>query len=321
MSALPENGGMPGGWNDSDWNSILYAISEKECTPFLGAGAAAGILPLGGELAADWAREYGYPFGRDRRNLIRVAQYVAVEQGDEVLRRQIRSKFAWRPRGKYLHDRVWPIFSNTNEPHTVLASLDLPIYITTNYDTYMYRALKYLNKKPRLEICQWYKTKRETGKQVVGDVAPRREPTPQRPLVYHLHGHFSKPASMVLTEDDYIDFLINVSKNEEAAIPTNIRAAFRNTDFLFVGYSLEDISFRFLFRKLAEDMRGRKTIRHVSVQLQPRQYETPDSVRRRAQRQLSYLQEHFKTREVKVFWGRADEFTRELRRRWKAFPR
>ncbi len=327
MSALPSTGGSPGGWRNADWNSILYAIHHKNCTPFLGAGAAAGILPLGGQLAADWAREYEFPFYRERKNLMRVAQYVSVDQDNDVLRRQIWHKLAWEPKALRVYgrkwpvgrDRVWPIFSNPDEPHRVLASLDLPLYITTNYDSYMYLALKHLGKGARREICQWYKgEERETGKRVVGGSGTSRpEPTPENPLVYHLHGHFGKPESMVLTEDDYIDFLINVSKYE--VIPKEIEVALERTAFLFVGYSLEDINFRFLFRKLAERMRGGTNVRHVSVQLQPRQYETPEKLRLRARKQLEYLQKHFRTREVKVYWGPADEFARELRRRWEDF--
>jgi len=317
MNTLPESTGQLGGWTDSDWNSILYPIYEGTCTPFLGAGAAAGILPLGGQLAADWAREYEYPFRRGRKNLIRVAQYVSVKQGSHVLRQQIRSMFAWRPRGKYLHDRVWPIFSNEDEPHRVLASLNLPVYITTNYDTYMTLALRHVDKKPRREVCQWYNaTRRARAKR---GAAGLPAPSAERPLVYHLHGHFSIPESMVLTEDDYIDFLTNVSNEKLQVIPPYIQKLFPTTTFLFVGYSLEDINFRFLFRKLAEQMGPQKYFSHISVQLQPQQFETPEKLRQRAQRQLAYLQEQFSKREVKVFWGTAEDFARELRRRWEDF--
>jgi hypothetical protein len=321
MSALPESTGHVGGWKDADWNLILQAIRAGTCTPFLGAGAAAGLLPLGGQLAAQWAREYEYPFRRGRKNLIRVAQYVSVEQGDIMLRNQVRDMFAWRHRGKHMHDRVWPIFSNPDEPHRVLAELNLPLYITTNYDSYMYLALKHQGKRPRREICRWYnatlreRNKREPG----GEAAGWPLPTPRRPLVYHLHGHFGVPESMVLTEDDYIEFLTNVSKDKLEVIPSYIQSAFATTTFLFVGYSLEDINFRFLFRALAEQPRIRSSFRHISVQLQPRQFEEPDKLRQRAQRQLTYLQQDFRAREVKVFWGTADEFARELRRRLEGF--
>ena len=33
-------------WLDDDWQGLLYAIKYKTCTPVLGAGACAGVLPL-----------------------------------------------------------------------------------------------------------------------------------------------------------------------------------------------------------------------------------------------------------------------------------
>ena len=37
------------------------------------------------------------------------------------------------------------------------------------------------------------------------------KPSPQTPVVYHLHGHRSVIDSLVLTEDDYLDYLVNMS--------------------------------------------------------------------------------------------------------------
>jgi len=52
------------------WDILLERIQEKKCTPFLGAGACAGALPLGGELARDLADAQDYPFA-DRSDLLR----------------------------------------------------------------------------------------------------------------------------------------------------------------------------------------------------------------------------------------------------------
>ncbi len=60
-----------------NWNLLLSRIESGNCTPFLGAGAAAGTLPLGGDIAQRWADEYGYPLP-DGGDLARVAQFIAV---------------------------------------------------------------------------------------------------------------------------------------------------------------------------------------------------------------------------------------------------
>jgi hypothetical protein len=40
-------------------------------------------------------------------------------------------------------------------PLTVLAELPLPVYMTTNYDSFMFEALCFKGKDPRLELCRW----------------------------------------------------------------------------------------------------------------------------------------------------------------------
>jgi hypothetical protein len=49
-------------------------------------------------------------------------------------------------------------------------------------------------------------------------------PSPANPLAYHVHGHSQNPSSLVLTEDDYIDFLVNISGDEYGLPPIIQRA-------------------------------------------------------------------------------------------------
>jgi hypothetical protein len=63
---------------EKTWEILLERIREKKCTPFLGAGACAGALPLGGELSRELADAKDYPF-QDRADLLRVAQFIAVK--------------------------------------------------------------------------------------------------------------------------------------------------------------------------------------------------------------------------------------------------
>ncbi len=44
-------------------------------------------------------------------------------------------------------------------------------------------------------------------------------PDDQRPLVYHLFGHLARRRSLVLTEDDYFDFLIGVTRDKDLVPP------------------------------------------------------------------------------------------------------
>ena len=131
-----------------------------------------------------------------------------------------------------------PDFSQkyANIPHSVLADLSLPIYITTNYDKFMEEALITRGRQPDSEYCRWNEVLEFAGDSLFKN--PQYKPTEDKPLVYHLHGIIDEPQSMVLTERDYIDFVINLTIDENL-IPTVIRKALAMTSLLFIGYSLD----------------------------------------------------------------------------------
>lgn len=295
------------GWDDRDWDGLLHAIRYKQCTPFLGAGACFPVLPLGRDLSEAWAREYDYPFS-DRDNLVRVAQFVAVKSGPDTPKYKILREF---------EKRGSPNFDDPDEIHRVVADLQLPVYITTNYDSFMVEALKRgpPARDPMQEVCEWFLAGKSRKRK-----KPLPEPTPERPLVFHLHGTLKDLKSMVLTEDDYLDFLMYVSE-EPDLLPPRIQQALSDTSLLFLGYSLQDMNFKVLFRKIAAFMRLNQSARHVSVQLAPGGAggASEDEQRALAAKQRDYLRRHFDLQKVKIYWGTCRTFATELRKRWDAF--
>ena len=302
---------MGNGLTDADWNLLLSRIAKKECTPFIGAGACAGTLPVAWELAREWATEHDYPLA-DRDNLARVAQFLAIEQDAMYPKELLGQKF----------ERLEPPdFDALDEPHRALADLNLPIYITTNYDGFMLDALRSRQKDPLRELCVWNDIIEE---QHPSQLDAGFKPTPAAPVVYHLHGHYEFPQSMVLTEDDYLAFLVRISTdNSVRLLPSAIRNALASTSLLFVGYSLSDWNFRVLFRGLVGSL-GRTLARaSVAVQLSPSTGEdttgsdaASDERRLRAQRYLNGYFEQIQTIKVRLYWGDARDFSRELSERW-----
>ena len=69
---------MDHGFDDIAWQLLIDRIDADKCTPFLGAGMSAGAIPLGAEIAREWAEKYGYPLA-DNSNLSSVAQFLAVQ--------------------------------------------------------------------------------------------------------------------------------------------------------------------------------------------------------------------------------------------------
>jgi hypothetical protein len=292
-------------WSEQDWRGILLAIHNGKCTPFLGAGACFGILPLASDIANEWARDHDFPLD-DPGDLARVAQFIAVKHGSMVPKWEIQQRF----------ERIAPPdFMKTVDPHAVLADLPLPLYITTNYDDFMVRALRNRNKKPKQELCRWNKAVKEEPS--VFDYEPVFTPSPDEPVVFHLHGHTGVPESLVLTEDDYLDFLMNISKDQNL-IPPRIQRAFRETSLLFLGYQLADWNFRVLFRNLAGYLEKSVSQVHVSVQLVPGGDKSPGERKEKAR---DYLDSYFREKNVRVYWGKCENFVCELKKRWEAFQR
>jgi SIR2-like domain len=279
----------------SEWQRLLARILDGKCTPFLGAGACVGTLPLGGDVARRWAEEEGYPL-EDESDLARVAQFVSVN-GDPMWPKE---KICTELRGVGPPD-----FDRPGEPHAVLAELPIPLYVTTNYDDFMLQALRRAGKQPVREVCRWNDFLRETPSVFDADGFV---PTVDAPLVYHLHGTLDMPESIVLTEDDYLDFLVAVSRREDV-LPARIQGALASTSLLFLGYRLADSNFRVLHRGLlAASPPGLRRV-SIAVQLPPGDSESA----------RTYLARYFIAMSVSVYWGDVAEFAETLRDRWAAF--
>ncbi len=296
---------MPKKLEDKDWNLILERIKVGKCTPFLGAGACSGTLPLGSMVAQDWAQKHGYPL-EDCKDLIRVAQFLAVEVDPMFPKEDLLNQFE-----KKLQQDGLPNLMDKEEPHSVLADLPLSVYMTTNYDDFMVRALKARNKEPKRELCKWNKYIKDYPS--VWDDEHGYDPTPEKPIVFHLHGHNEVPESIVLTEDDYLDFLVNISRDQEL-LPPRIQRALTGTSLLFIGYNLADWNFRVLFRGLIVSTERSLRRMSISVQLPPAGLDSSDS---KWQKVRKYLDEYFERIDIKVYWGTAQEFIKELRQRWE----
>jgi hypothetical protein len=288
------------------WESLLPRIRAGKCTPFLGAGINHGILPGGSDIAKELARKFDYPL-KDRSDLARVTQFLAVTRDpmfpkDRILELLEEKLEKWQ-KTVTLPD----FFRAPDEPLGVLADLPLPIYMTTNYDNLMVKALDARQKDPRRELCRWNKYVKE--KPSVFDSASGFEPTSANPVVFHLHGHDEVPESLVLTEDDYLNFLVNISRQQDL-LPPRIQEALAGTSLLFIGYRLADWDFRVLFRGLVDSMESSLRRISVAVQLPPEDL-----------KQQEYLVDYFGNIKVEVYWGTAKEFAAELRDRWSEFAK
>jgi len=289
----------------AQWKALASSIKSGQCTPFLGAGACVPTLPTGTELSRALAAEFGYPL-TDKDDLSRVVQFMALDARDAVFPKQeILKRFS---------TCGYPNFSG-NEPHHVLASMPLPVYLTTNYDDFMVKALEASQRKPHRDFCRWKPDL--AGHPSIWQADPGYRPSPDQPIVYHLHGCNMLADSMVATEDDYIEFIYNIAKSGSMTktvdrswemLPPAIMTSISNHCLMFIGYRLLDWNFRIIFRWLVLSLRRTQTRLKISVQLSPTSDQHSD------EKAQAYLRDYFHhVFDVTVFWGTADQFVSELR--------
>lgn len=282
-----------------DWNVLLQRVHDGKCTPFLGAGACYGFLPTGSVIAEKWAKEFDYP-NPDHSDLAQVAQFVAVKHKDAIFPKDLLLRTWFR-------SIVPPDLTKNNEPHSILAGLPFPVFITTNYDDTLARALLVKDKEPMTDVCRWNSFLQGTHLNISYRV-DEEEPTEERPSIFYLHGHMDESQSIVLTEDDYFDFLVNISR-DESLIPARIQESLAYTSLLFIGYSLKDWDFRVLFRGLVTQKE--KSLRRLSIAVQLSETDAPEY--------RTYMNQYFDEMNIKVYWGTAREFATELYQRWSEF--
>lgn len=131
-------------------------------------------------------------------------------------------------------------------PLLLLADFPLPIYLTTSYHNFLEMALRRAGKSPHTEICRWHQGLESIASVFAGDYEPSKE----EPLVYHLHGFDEYPESLVLTEDNYLEFLVAISEYRgkgDDRIASRVRMAMADSALLLLGYSLRSWDFRTLF--------------------------------------------------------------------------
>ena len=146
------------------------------------------------------------------------------------------------------------------------------------------------------------------------------KPDVKFPLVYHIYGDIDTPESMVLTERDYFEFVINLNKSDEKdTIPPIIRQELNESVLLFIGYTLEDINFRAIFQGFLSFMSSiDRKYRKPSIAVQ-----IPPIISKENQAKMQkYLEQYTRHMfDVRIFWGETIEFITELERKWNEFKK
>lgn len=136
---------------------------------------------------------------------------------------------------------------------------------------------------------------------------------PDNPVVFRLFGNFDDIDSIVLTEDDYFQYLTHWTLSRRFL--SGLSSKLTNANLLLLGFGLDDWDFRVLFRSI-QTMEGSVNnyrLAHVAVQLNP-ESETfePEVVQQ-------YLEDYLGRSNYSIHWGTSAEFLKDLSERWQLY--
>lgn len=194
-----------------------------------------------------------------------------------------------------------PALNRIDDPLLILANLPFKVIFTTSPYTFAEDALRRAGKQPRTEVCRWRKDLFDTIPTAIDD---HYEPSAQAPLVYHLLGLDRYADSLVLTEDDFLEYLVNVCQGQgnhaTDVVPALVRKALAD-DLVVLGFSLDSWAFRVLYAGLVKP-NARQDERGVCNIILP---DHPD--------ERAFLEDYM-AREVKfeVFWGDVRAYAEKL---------
>jgi hypothetical protein len=321
------------GDNNKTWASLESSQKTGRFTPVLGPGMTDEILGSRQGIADRWAKRWQMPImAHNRENFAKVTQYLRVEQKApgavttrmaEYLQEEIYERIktaqsipddpfhgldpvpdtsaAIMEAGRRLLER------DPGDAYRVVAAMPVPLFVTTNWTLLLEQALR--ARTPAKEPTTMYFPWNDRADWPAPSVP--ETPTREKPLVYHLFGRIDDPDSLVLTEDDYFEWLTAwVAKR--AIVPDVVGKQLTNRSLLFLGYHLDDWEFRVVFHCIKSFPASAALLPrniHVGVQLSPGGHEVePEAAQ-------DYLESYFNTDNVGIYWGTTRKFLDEYRRR------
>jgi hypothetical protein len=192
------------------------------------------------------------------------------------------------------------------------------LYITSNLGGVMAQAIRETTAREPIELVYTPKQSKRRSR------ARRRQYQLSResPIVYHLFGRLNdRPENITMTENDYFEFLINFSKEMNAArksrrIPECVYGQLTGSSLLFLGFNVREWDFQVIYRiwKSLEGSELNSKRPNVAVQIDPDDDYAMDPKRAR-----KYLEDLFGFSEartqVNIYWGTVRDFVVELQDR------
>ena len=320
----PADGRLP----RTKWESLMTHIGTGDVVAVLGPELLQPFIGSTREMAQALARSFDCALQLDERgDLTRVAQYLAVNHDRAFPRTQIKQYICRTTRERFgdsadptdpdrqlLHAaealRAQP---DRYEPHAILASLPFRVYVSANPDSLLSAALRRAERAPQ-ELFLDRSPEPLAQPDVIYDRHLKTRPPEDQPIVYQFFGRLDADDPLVLTEDDYLDMLLGMRAHEKH-IPGIIPSSLRRKGLLFLGFRIDDWSFRVLLHWIMNPVAPlpRTSFTNIAVQIDPDRpgIEEPEAARR-------YIEGYLREAKIDIYWGTTESFLRKLNTRWQA---
>lgn len=327
------------------YEELSLSLQNEQCTPIIGPGLLEALWGPVSAIAREWAERRGFPLSPHRTaELPTVAQFLARRRGGSIDRNFVLN--TWLQSMETVLTKRWPaqagaipglaglpparrvsrlvsaageqMRKSPTDPYSLLARLPVSIYLTATPDPLLADALRAATppRDPIVDYVRW--TDKLKQKQRVFDENDRSSAISRdRPLVYHLFGTLEERDSLVLTEDDFFDYLISVVKDHNGTVvPTEVRNAWSTSALMLLGFDLDDWTFRALYRVILQEQ-GHK-LRQLQGPLSAAVQINPEEERNlRPDLALEYLEQVFESDRISLSWSPPAEFLREV---WQRLP-
>lgn len=236
------------GLEESDWRVLLKSIEQGKCVLFLGPGVAVDpadpqTKPLHIQLARQLAAELVTAGKRDQFAADANLGHVA-----SVYQREMR------PKGRAglelaVEDFYARYREQTTQLHRDLASLPFSLCIGTTPERFLLNAFRETEgKEPIHELYNFDPDPKRVH--AVPPLPPSGNSAAQ-PLIYELYGSLDETRSLVLTENDLLDFLVSVTQQTPPLHPY-VTGCLSDplVSFLFLGFGFHEWHVRILLHAL-----------------------------------------------------------------------
>jgi hypothetical protein len=248
--AQPSAGAVAVAAGSDAMDVLVNEVMRGRCILFVGAGVHYPP-PAGSPFEASYPKESRPPLGKALAQLLADDSRLATAYPNELTNignlSRIATFYEMQRSRNQLIEAVQNAVGHATKPSAAvraLAELNFPLILTTNYDQLLERALIKADKSPRKGVYD------PTGLEATTDFPDGAE-DPMRPFIFKIHGDVDVPKSVVITDEDYIQFTLRMGDRDALhPVPETFRYQFKRMPTLFIGYSLVDYNLRLLFKTL-----------------------------------------------------------------------